>query len=565
MAHREAFYLTLADYQKFSHHPDPVILDWAVQCIGEQYPAQTAESFVHLLDGERTHLQIVAAQAIGRNNAIQFEPALRATRPASQGGVRNWFTVVLGQLQSQAIRAELIVVLEAIPPRPLPLEENGITWLFVHSAAEALGYYPDADAQAVLWRLLRRYPVDDRLIYQVTKSLLQHLRPAEIPGLVQRLAELKPSQSRNWSGWRAVAEMVQMAGLVGQLAEPLTAGWDQALEYLDFWFIEEIPFSSAFEESLEKAGEIAYAGIFPQMLSEFEGLAAKRQDNLTGWLGQWQAGHRPTGYPARMALTRQLLAALAAHPPQQPQSYLKAVALGLALLGQAAVDQDDAAALAAAPNEMFRQATLFSILGSRRPNVLPDIIDRVVALAPAVVPHLTQILREGKVWAWLRVLPAIERLARSYPGAADAAVPAILDLVHLNQSDEVLEAVSPALIAIGPGAVTAIGERLGQDYVYDIYVGGALAHIPTETSVAVWLGYISRKPGLDEIGRDYLADLGHPAGLAFLRDNFDWDDDPQLCMALYKLAVVTGYGGPEFEHWQTVARPNYPVTLSIEP
>jgi hypothetical protein len=73
------------------------------------------ESFVHLLDGERTHLQIVAAQAIGRDNATQFEPALRAARPTQPGGVRNWFTIALGQLQSQAVRAELVAALEAVP------------------------------------------------------------------------------------------------------------------------------------------------------------------------------------------------------------------------------------------------------------------------------------------------------------------------------------------------------------------------------------------------------------------------------------------------------------------
>jgi hypothetical protein len=42
-----------------------------------------------------------------------------------------------------------------------------------------------------------------------------------------------------------------------------------------------------------------------------------------------------------------------------------------------------------------------------------------------------------------------------------------------------MELASSALIVVGPGAVESIGIRLGQDYSYDIFAGGALAHILT--------------------------------------------------------------------------------------
>jgi hypothetical protein len=557
MPHQESLYRTLTDYQQFLHHPDPIIRDWAVECVQNQYPEHAAENFVHLLNDNDSHLQLAAVTAIGKHGGAQYEPALLAAWPTTEGGVHNWFTMVLGELQSPAIRGELIAALAAVPDRPLPTDETGTAWLFPHSAAEALGYYPDAEAQTALWQLLHRYPANDRLTYNVTKALLRQIRPAELPELIQRLGELGTGENQYWSGFRAVVEAAQLSGLVEQLTEPLVAGWDQTLDYLDFWFINEISFSPGFEEMLAQTSENAYVGILPQLVNELGVMIAKRKDDLAGWLAQWQTGERPTGYPWRMALAHQLLTAMAAHPSPQPELYLEMAALGLALLGQTAVDQDDETALAAAPNEMFRQATLLSILGSTRPNVLPDITERVAGLGPTVVPHLRQILREDNSWAWPRALAVIEWLARAFPGAADEVVSDILDLVHLEQNDEVLDEVTATLIAIGPAAVPAIGERLGQDYVYDIFVGSALANIPTEASVAIWLDYLSQKPALEETDWDYLADLGHPAGIPFLRDHFDWRDDPHLCTALYKLAVVNGYSGPEFGRWQTTARLDY--------
>ena len=141
-----------------------------------------------------------------------------------------------------------------------------------------------------------------------------------------------------------------------------------------------------------------------------------------------------------------------------------AVVLGLALLAQALVDQDDEIALLAAPNEMFRQATLLSILGSTRPNVLPDIVELMAALGPEAIPHLIEMLESDNVWAWLRALRAVQKIARQQPGMADRSVPAILDLTHQEQVDQVMELASSALIAVGPGAVESIGVWLGQDY-----------------------------------------------------------------------------------------------------
>ncbi len=112
--------------------------------------------------------------ATGEEGASQFEAALLAVWPNSEGGARNWFTVTLGRLQSSAMLPELITALDAMPDQPLPTEkEGGMAWQFPHSVAKAVGYYADDTARAALWRLLERYPVNDRFIYNLIEELLR--------------------------------------------------------------------------------------------------------------------------------------------------------------------------------------------------------------------------------------------------------------------------------------------------------------------------------------------------------------------------------------------------------
>ncbi len=501
-------YHTLSTYQKFLRHPDPIIRNWAVDCMQAQYPGEAADSLVHLCTDEDDHLQISATRAIGQQGDARFEPALLAAWAHATGGSRNWITITLGQLQSSAALPELIATVNAAT-EPLPVKDDmDNSWLPLHAAAKALGYYPDEPARTALWQALERYPVDDRLTHNLVEGLLRHIRPAEIPRLWRRWLAMEPGSDSYWTAWRAMPAAAGVNWLTEQLLEPLTTNWFYVLDYLDFWFSSEISFTPEFETMMEAAADRNYEAVLPALLTEFQRLTTARHDDVPVWVNAWQAGQPLAGYRWRMALAHQWLTTLAAHPPQRPDRYQIAVAFGLALLAQAVVDQDDETALQSAPNEMLRQATLLNILGSTRPNVLPDVVSQTAKLGPGVVPHLIEILEDDNIWAWLRALPVIEQIARAQPGAADTAVPAILDLVYIDQSDEILDAAAAALIAIGPGAVEGIAARLRQDYVYDIFVGHALANIPTEASVAAWLGYIAGKPELEKTDWEYLTDLG---------------------------------------------------------
>jgi hypothetical protein len=118
------------------------------------------------------------------------------------------------------------------------------------------------------------------------------------------------------------------------------------------------------------------------------------------------------------------------------------------------------------------------------------------------------------------------------------------------------------LKAIGSAAIIPAAMRLGRvDYVYDIYVTNLLAGIPTSASVQALLSYLTTKRTLEDFEADALADLGHSAALAFLRDRYDWTENIGLCIALYKLAALNGYDGPEFETWQAAAQTFYTTYL----
>jgi hypothetical protein len=226
------------------------------------------------------------------------------------------------------------------------------------------------------------------------------------------------------------------------------------------------------------------------------------------------------------------------------------VGLALALLAQRYVDEDDEAALAAAAErgDEDLRATLFHILGSPRMNVLPDVVERVVALGPVAVPELLPILDQGSFWALVRATEAVEGLARAHPGAADEAVPYVLDLIEGDQNEALLEAAADALQAIGPAMVAPVAARLGQgDWTYDIYVQGAIAQVPIEASVDAVLQSAEVEFGEMEI--THLADLGHRRGFDFLYENYD-PEMPEMTRCIYILGVLSSYQGPEMASWR---------------
>ncbi len=258
-------YHTLSTYQKFLRHPDPIVRDWAVDCVQAQYPAEAADSLVHLLTDEDDHLQISATRAIDAQDDARFEPALLAAWPHATGGSRNWMTITLGKLQSPAALSELITAVETVT-EPLSIKDDmDNPWLPSHAAAQALGHYPDEPARTALWQALECYPVDDRLTHNLVEGLLRHIRPAEIPRLWRRWLAMEPGGESYWTAWRAMPAAAGVGWLTEQLLEPLATNWFYARDYLDFWLLNDVSFTPEFETVMEAAAERNYEAVLPAL------------------------------------------------------------------------------------------------------------------------------------------------------------------------------------------------------------------------------------------------------------------------------------------------------------
>jgi HEAT repeat protein len=547
---------SLDDYQQFLQHPDPIIRNWAARHIEGQYPDRAAESFVGLLTDPDPHLQITACRAISQSDDPRYEPALLAVYPESEGFVRNWLMTTLAQLRSPGLLPQLIAELETAPDQH-PSDER--RELALKSIIEALGYYPDEVARSALWQFIERYRDNDRLAYAAFVGLLRFADPTALPRLVRRYGRLKVRNTDTWhNATIALAEAVGLDYLTRQVIDMIPGNSDDIIWLLDEWWEQEIDYSAAFGSAFDKMALAGYEDLLPHILAELERVVAERGDDPAAWLAAWQAGERPEGYQWRLLYARELIAALVEQPPPTKTRYREAVALSLALLGQVLTDQNDEAMLESAPNELLRQAILFSILESLRQNVLPDVVEQVVALGPGVVPHLIEVLKENRFWPLPRALEALTQIARQHPGAADEAVAAILDLIDDDQGDTILNTAAEALTAIGPPAIAPAAEGLGLvDFAYDIYVCAALSNIPTDASAVALVGHLIAKGAMDEFEADALAELGHPLAIPYLRDYYNWRDDAQLCTILYTLAVLNNYTGPEFKEWRKVAQEDY--------
>jgi hypothetical protein len=162
-----------------------------------------------------------------------------------------------------------------------------------------------------------------------------------------------------------------------------------------------------------------------------------------------------------------------------------------------------------------------------------------------------------------RALETLTQIARRHPGVADAAIPAILNLIDNDQSDYVLEPAEDALVAIGPAMIGPAAARLGQvDFVYDIYVCYALGETPTQASAEALLSHIAVKQTLEEYEAEALAALGHASAIPFLKEYY-FSGDPILGTILYRLGVLNDYDGPEMAEWRVVALGQYADFIGI--
>jgi HEAT repeat protein len=239
----------------------------------------------------------------------------------------------------------------------------------------------------------------------------------------------------------------------------------------------------------------------------------------------------------------------AAHPSPQPAVRQRESGLGLALLSKLGIGRDDQALLDAADDQA---SALLSILAQDREYVLPDIVERVAALGPQIVPRLTAMLDPGGFgWGMLRAIQAIERLARLHPGSCDAAVPGLVALLNDDQGDFVLEGASHALEAIGaPAAPVMLAHLRDDDMARQIFLTGALQQIPTESAAQAILAWLADGEPLDEAHVTTLEGIGSPSAIEPLYALWKSEPDQVLAESLLVLCQLHGVSKPELPEWR---------------
>jgi hypothetical protein len=547
---------TLADYQRFIRDLDFFARDWAANRIEEQYPQEAARSFISLLKDEDNHLQISAARAIIASPSPEFEADLLNALPTARSYVRRWMLKAIGAIGSRTILPQLIQDCDAIPG----YHRTGATNTENLGIVDVLGYFPEPEARAALWRLLERYQHDDTLANATVAGLLTHPDSETFARLTHLIQKLQPAEERiHFSAIDAIAEACLVYPLASHLYGNLRDPWS-VLDTLDGWMDDILEFDEKFISAFNKKARQGYRGVLDDILSEADRYCTETGQQWNDWNAIW--ADRPIikgGYPWRMAMAYQMMAAFEKNPPRAKPLYRRTVGLCLALLGQFIIDENDETILDQAKTSEEEFDALVEILNFPRQNVLPNIVELLAARGPTVLPMLVAALQQEEYfWPRVRALDAITRLAQLYPGSADSAIPAILDLIQGDESDYVLEAAERALKSIGPAVVKPAMERIDYENfnTYNIYILGTLSEIPTETSVQVLLDYHERAEEIDEFAVEVMAGLAHSRTLPLFKSYYLEDPDPNLAEYCYKVAYLNQIDDPLLPQWKAEASEN---------
>jgi HEAT repeat protein len=535
---------------QFSRHPDPPVRRWAAERLIKRFPGQAGSVLVEVLDDADWILPNHAARFLAdTGDRDRYAPALMARLRRPGYARMDAVSVALARLDH---REALPLILERLEAFDVHTDSNEYFGLL-----SSLGTFGGEQAREALWNELDRAQEGPFLVGAVMHGLLKSALPEDVTRLVETYRNWLPGllQSRQLT---AFAAPTRAASLAEEVIRTLLLGYDAALDLAERWFGREIRLSAAFTEEMISTTRQEYRGVFDMLLREARRLMEERGDRVPAWRAAWDAGQRPPGYRGQAAYTLCLLEAFAAHPAQTRDQREDETGLGLALLFQLYVDRDDQALLEGAEEEV---GTLLSILAEDRENVLPDIVERVAALGPDVVPLLVDMLDPDAFgWGIIRATRAIERLASLHRGSCDAAAPRLVAVVHDKQGDFLLEGASAALEAIGPAAVEPIIEHIRDDDLSrQIYLTGSLGEIPTESAAQALLGLLADGAPVEEMLVSGLMAVGSPSAIEPLYAQ--WQENPDegslLEEALLVLCEVNGVEKAELPEWRRAVSEQY--------
>jgi|GEM_PF-449929 len=537
---------TADDVAPFVRHPDTPLRFWALERLTTLFPNRAGEALLPLLDDPEDHLVMLASEFLASTgDRARYGPVMVEHLSKAQGAHVGYLALALGRLRHEPALPFILETLarELAGPPTMP-------WYSLWRVIQAAGLLGGDAARAALWKYLQTLPPTQPQHPALFGALLAAGRPEDVTAAVQSYRSW-PVAENPGPYLEQLAAAADAARLADELREVIARGLPAALQTAYDWLASPPRLATRVQMDLQRAFRHRHLRTLEVALAAARQLLQERGDDLAGWRTAWADGARLSGYPRRALHTLLILEALAAAPaPTAPQRQEEA-ALGLALLCQLSVDQDDQRAIAAAPD---RQEAILDVLLDARQPVLPDIVELAASLGPQILPELLEML-DPHDWGWgtMRAAETIAQLARHHPGSCAEAIPLLIEMLHEQQGDYMCEACHYALAAIGPAAVPAMAAHLADgDSTRQIYLTGALERIPTERSAQAILAALDEEAmELDEMSALALANIGSAAALSPLYAL--WPEAPDfvpLTEALLVLCLLHHVDKPELPQWR---------------
>jgi hypothetical protein len=537
---------TADDAARFVCHPDTPLRFWALERLTTLFPDRAGDALLSLLGDPEGHLVMQSSEFLASTgDRERYGPTLLEHLRQAQGEQVGYLALALGRLQYEL----------ALPPilETLARELDGpptMPWYSLWRVIQAAGLLGGDAARAALWYYLQTLPPAHPQHPALFGALLDAGRPEDVTATVRAY--------RSWPvAENATPYLEQLAGaadaarLVYELRQVVARGLPAALQTAYDWLASPPRLTTRVQVDLQRAFRHRHLRTMEVALAAARQLVQERGDDVAGWRTAWENGTRLSGYPRRALHTLLILEALAAEPaPTAPQRQAEA-GLGLALLCQLSVDQDDQRAIDTAPD---RQEAILDVLLDARQPVLPDIVELAASLGSQILPELLTMLDpEDFDWGIYRAVQTIAQLARRHPGSCDEAIPLLIEMLHEQQGDYLCEACHDALAAMGPAAVPAMAGHLADgDSTRQIYLSGALERIPTERAAQAILAALDEEAmELDEMSALTLANIGSAAAIEPLYAL--WPEAPDfmpLTEALLVLCQLHHVDKPELPQWR---------------
>ncbi|GEM_PF-5889301 len=552
---------TLEEYERHLRHPEIPVRLWALQGMRARSPRRSAQAAATLLNAEdntpRLWNEILSTLLDFPDVAAPHQDRLLALLPDLSGFMKAILYELLGKVAPQRIRPELLRLLDSVPddeelPSSLRLEIAGA----LRTLARDNKALRDPDVRQAMWRYLERLLRHEELAYIVAQALLAFPSPEDIRRLLDLMVSRRTRfpDTRNtallWEAWiRERKKSVLLAWL--SCLDWILQG-TSLLDHVDRIFnVEEPVFTAVLEQRLKATyfSPRAYLrGLLRGAEEEIRFMAAKRGDDLDGWLAAWEAGEEVRGYPFQAAYTLYLLGELRRKLSPDQVEAVSMAAAGLFLAAEYMLEVNEDALLGRAADDEARLRASVDLLLSPQFRTPEGLLDELTGRGEELLEHLEDRLdqfhflptfaQERLLRLFIDMVPqhgqAIARLWRRYfldttsledlTGIFFDLLSSLLALLSPHLGDEIVRWARREFDLLSR-ARDELDEAEEDAHLtdYQSWLVGILSFIPAEPALDAALDFARElaEPAYIDILAPSLERLAHPRTLPTLRRLYD--------------------------------------------